>query len=207
MNTLLEARRFAEAEVFSLWQKETNGKITGWVPGEAEAIMWAKLFKPFSYNDALAGFTRFYMQNAKGYKPTIPDVRKHLQSTDGQLCNYYYAQNQKTGCYRQFYYPSGVDVEAAMDSTFRKYFADGNWKGYKANEITHDQLFEFRHRKIKALNDAVADIDSEEMAAYVIEEYAVDPRSATAKEIKKAVKELKRKDLNKQVNNMRTPCP
>lgn len=189
MNTLLEAKEFVEKEIFACWQK--------WNPSAPVKEMWASAFKPYSYEDALACFQRYYSKEETKFKPSIRAVMAYMQWSNGKLDRCFYAQNIKNGIFHMFCYPDGIDVDAAMEKTFKRHFPDGNWKGYKESEITHDELFEYQRRKENGLRSAIEHVESEAEAANIIETYDVHPMSGSASLLKEAVKALKRLESEK----------
>ena len=182
---MVEAQEFVKEEIVSLWDR--------WTPSQREVDMWADAFRLYSYSDALAGFQRYYASDDYTIqRPKIAVVLKHLWRTNGKIDTWFWVQNTRTGTFRPYYWAG--NKEKVLYRLFQEEGAplgDGAWKKYEQDEITHKELFEYRRRKQKGMEFAVKNLESEEEAAYIVEEYMVKPKSATAKAIKKAVAKLK----------------
>ncbi len=180
----IDAINFVTTEVFPCWPR--------WNPGVTETQIWADAFRKFSYEDAHASFGRFYTTQDTKFKPSIKAVMGHFRPSGGRIKEWFWLQNTKNGIFHPHYWIG--DKEKVLYRLFRTEDAPlggGEWKMYEQGEISHDELFKYRNRKVKGLRSAIEHLESEQEAAYIIKEYLVDPRSAPAKAIKKKLRELK----------------
>jgi len=181
----IEALQFMDNDVLPHWPN--------WNPGHSVKQDWARMFKPYRYEDALNAFRRYLeSEDYTIQRPKFAAIRRHLMSSEGKITTWFWLQNTRTGTFHEHYYAG--DLKTILFRLFQSEgapYGGGDYKVYQPDEITHTELFEYGSRKSKGLQSAIEHLETEEEAAYIVAEYDIDPRSKPAKDIKKRLLKLK----------------
>jgi hypothetical protein len=188
-----EATNFVNEEFLPIWPKWSE-TISFY-----EKQKWIDLFREMSVDAARKCLDRYYdspdftMQRPKRYS-----MKKYIPAGGGGH-NFAWIQNTKNGKFYPLYYPKAKDREKILINWFNKHHPDGAWLAHGSDEITVEELSEYRKQKHAEFKSGLAKVGNMESE---IKEFCEKYDLPVDDRIEQAVKDSQKKPLWKQVKEV-----